>query len=341
MKILYYPLITFIIIISCNTSFAQAPADVSLLIKQGVQLNNDGKYAEAIEIYKQALKIDTGNLYADYGIGYSLLNLDRGKEGIPYLKKVVMVNTHLTPWAYDLLGSIYDKDHESEKAIEAYNEGIKADPKYQRLYYNLGLVYFRDKQYAGAEECAIEAIKFDRKHANSQRMYALVTFHQNKRAAALLGFCSFILLEPKTARSAEAYGNIQHILQGGVLKPAPGEKNQQANDANTNALNQAITKAVIEAGKQKYATPADLLTAQLKGIFIAVGQIAEKQTGDDFFRKYDAAYFYQLAQSPNMAAFGKLISSAANKEDYAKWVSDHNKEVMDLDNWVNATERGF
>ncbi len=139
------------------------------------------------------------------------------------------------------MGNIYDKDHESEKAIDAYNAAITADAKYQHAYYNLGLVYFRDKKYAEAEKCAIDAIKLDPKHANSQRMYALVTFHQNKRAAALLGFCSFILLEPQTARSAEAYGNIQHILQGGILKLAPGETAPQATDGNTIALNQAIT----------------------------------------------------------------------------------------------------
>jgi tetratricopeptide (TPR) repeat protein len=337
MKFIYYLLISLIIIITGGTAFAQNTADVSLLIKQGVQLNNEGKYAEAIEIYNQALKIDTGNLYADYGLGFSLLNLSRGNEGIPYLNKVVKVNNKLTPWAYDLLGSIYDKNHESEKAIAAFNLGIKADPKYQRLYYNLGLVYFRDKQYSEAEKCAIEAIKLDPKHANSQRMYALVTFHQNKRAAALMGFCSFILLEPNTARSAEAFGNIGHILQGGVLKPAPGEKAPQANDANTTALNQAITQAVAETGKKK----ADLLTAQLTAIFTAIGTLAEKQTGDDFFRKYYAAYFYQLAQSPNMPAFARSISSATNKDEYAKWAADHSKEVADLDNWVKVTERGF
>jgi len=183
-------------------------------------------------------------------------------------------------------------------------------------------------------------MKLDPKHAGSQRMYALVCFHQNKRAAALLGFCSFILLEPQTARSAEAYGNIQHILQGGTLKLAPGEA-MPIPDANTTALNLAISQAVAQTGKKKYATPAELLTEQLKAIFIAIGQLAEKQAGDDFFRKYYAAYFYQLAQSPNMPAFARLLNSATDKDDYAKWLSGHTQEMADLNSWINITERKF
>jgi len=339
MKLFIKTLLSLAIIITYGTASAQTIDDAHLLVQQAVQFNKDGKYAEAIEKYNQALKIDSNNVYANYGIAYSLLASGKGKDGIHNLQKVIKAKTTLTAEADDLLGNIYDRDHESAKAIEAYNEGIKADPKYQHAYYNLGLVYFRDKNYAEAEKYAIEAIKLDPRHANSQRMYALVTFHQNKRAAALLGFCSFILLEPQTPRSAEAYGNIQHILQGGVLKPAAGETAPQATDANTTALNKAITQAVTETGKKKYASPADLLTAQLTAIFTTIGPLAEKESGNDFFRKYYAAYFYQLAQSPNMPALARMISLSTPES--AKWAKDNAQQMADLNSWVNITERKF
>ena len=337
MKPLYKILMGLAIAANYNTASAQT-GDAQALVKQAVQLNKDGKYTDAINAYNQALKIDSNNIYANYGIAYSLLAAGNGKDGIPHLEKVINANTSLTADAYDLLGSTYDKSHETEKAIAAYNAGIKAGPKSQSLHYNLGLAYFRDKKYADAEKCAIEAIKIGPKHASSQRMYALVCFHQNKRANALLGFCSFILLEPNTARSAEAYGNIQHILQGGTLKPAPGEA-PLANDANTVALNKSITIGVAEAAKEKHATPTGLLAAQLKNIFTAVGQLAEKQTGDDFFRKHYAAYFYQLAQSINMPAFARLISLSTPES--AAWAKASAQQMTDLDNWVKTTERGF
>lgn len=338
MRPFYKILIYLAIVVNYTTASAQTPDDAQSLVKQAVQFNKDGKYADAIDKYNQALKIDSNNIYANYGIAYSFLALGNGKDGIPHLEKVIKANTSVTPDAYDLLGSIYDKGHEIEKAIAAYNAGIKAGPKSQSLYYNLGLVYFREKKYADAEQCAIEAIKIGPKHASSQRMYALVCFHQNKRANALLGFCSFILLEPNTARSAEAYGNIQHILQGGILKSAPGEA-PLVNNANTIALNRAITQGVAEAAKQKYATATDQLAAQLKNILTAIGQLAENQTGDDFFRKYNAAYFYELTQTPNMPAFARLIS--LNTPESAAWAKANVQQMTDLDNWIKGTERRF
>jgi hypothetical protein len=169
-------------------------------------------------------------------------------------------------------------------------------------------------------------------------MYALVTFHQNKRAEALLGLCSFLLLEPNTARSPEAYSNIQHILTGGVLKAEPGVI-QAPLDARAVALNQAILQGITDAGKAKYATPGDQLTAELKTIFINIGTGAEKQDPGSFFGKYLALYFYQWAQSANMPAFARLISQSMPES--ARWIKDNPQKMEDLDAWVKATARSF
>jgi tetratricopeptide (TPR) repeat protein len=275
-------------------------------------------------------------VYANYGIAFSLLNSGRGDEGIPYLQKVVKTQSAITAWAYDLLGSIYDREHNSAKAIEAFNAGIKTDPKYQSLYFNLGLVYFRDRNYREAEKCAMQSILLDPKHASSQRIYALVCFHQNKRVNALLGFCTFLLIEPNTARSAEAYGNIQHILQGGDVK-APAGSPPLVADANTVALNLAMTKALAEAAKTKYPTAADQFAAQLTAIFAAIGPVAEAQPGNDFFSKHYAAYFYKLSQSPNMPAFARFISQ--NLPESADWVKNNAPQMQALQDWVKGMEQ--
>lgn len=343
MNFLKYPTALILLMLCCHYTFGQNNEDAHALVKEGVQLNDAGKYAEAIAKYDEALKLDPNNLYADFEMAYSLFASNKGDDGIPYLQKVITAGTSLTPGAYDLLGSIYDRDNQKDKAIEAYNAGIKANPAYQRLYYNLGLVYFRYKDYAEAEKNAIEAIKLDPKHASSQRMYALVCFHQNKRVPALLGFCSFILLEPNTARSVEAYNNIQHILQGGVLKADNGSTTIQfsPNDSkDMGTLNMGISLIVV-SGQTKKLTGADLFEYELKSIFELAGQLSEKKTEAEkyFFWKYDADYFYKLAQSPNITAFARLVS-LSNPES-AQWLRDNPQKASDLMNWVKATERGF
>ncbi|TWI98742.1 tetratricopeptide repeat protein [Mucilaginibacter frigoritolerans] len=343
MKFLKYLFIPVLLLICYRASFAQTNEDAHTLVKEGVKLNDEGKYAEAIAKYNEALKIDQENLYADFEMAYTLFLSNKGDDGIPYIQKVIAANTSLSAGAYDLLGSIYDKDNQKDKAIETYTAGIKANPTYQRLYYNLGLVYFRYKQYAEAEKYAIEAIKLDPTHASSQRMYALVCFHQNKRVPALLGFCSFILLEPNTARSVESYNNIQHIIQGGVLRDADGKATillspKDNNDIST--LNMGISLVVL-SGQQKKLSGQALFEYELKSMFELAGQLSEKKTDaeKDFFWKYYADYFYKLAQSPNMTAFARLVNG--NTTESAQWIKENPQPMTDLNNWVKATERSF
>ena len=272
---------------------------------------------------------------ANYQKALALYNSANPTEGIPYLESILQTNSTIKPAVYDLLGNIYDKTQQPDKAIETYKEGIKLDPNYQTLHFNLGIAYFRAKKYAEAEASAIEAIKLDPKHDNSQRLYGLVTFHQNKRVNALLAFCGFLLLDPQNQRAEEAYTNMQSILSGGVLKTEAAAK-----DAATLALNSRLS-AIIAAGKTKNLQGLPLLEYQLKNIFIMVGQLSSKKANKTFFDNYYAVYFYKLAQSGQFSTFAKLVSITADKEAYAKWQQDSIQQVTLLNDWVRATERNF
>ena len=324
---------------------AQDKGSVNQLVKEGVQLNDQRKYADAIAKYNEALKIDPENAQANYEMAFTLVSTGKGNEGISYVEKAIEKSNSLQFKAacYDMLGSIYDNDHQTQKAIEAYKSGIQINPKYQRLYYNLGLTYFRNKQFAEAEANAIEAIKIDPKHASSLRMYALVTFHQNKRVNALMGFCSFLLLSSQGPQAAEAFGNIEHILQGGVLKDGSGKNTilLSTKDSKENeSMNLAISVSVL-SGQNKKLTGMDLLEYELKSIFTIAGETSEKKTDKDFYDKFFADYFYKLAKSDNMPAFTRLVSLSANKDANTKWMSEHDDQVKALDNWLANTPREF
>ena len=269
---------------------------------------------------------ETDDPATNYKTALALVNANKGTEGIPYLEKVIKTQSNYTNAAYSLLGGIYDKALQPDKAIAVYKEGLKAYPQDQNLYFNLGIADFRAKQYPDAELAAIEAIKLDPKHANSQRLYGLVTFHQNKRMNALLAFCSFLLLEPNNPRADEATTNMQSTLKGGVLKDDSPVKTPPADAKETAALN-AIISFTIAAGQTKKLTGNALLEFQLKTIFTQAGQASAKKADKTFFDKFYADYFYKLVQSGNVPAFVKTITTKA--------------EDAGLSDWVKGTERGF
>ncbi|RYE22937.1 MAG: tetratricopeptide repeat protein [Sphingobacteriales bacterium] len=312
--------ITLIVLTFTLTSYAQ---DARSLVKEGITLNNAKQYAGAIEKYKAALSLEPDNATANYQIAFTLNTTGKATDALPYLQKVVAADASpaVIASAYGLMGSIYDKTAQPQKAVECYLQAIKTDPANYMTHYNLGLTYFRIRQYAEAEKSALAALAIDPKHNESIRLYALVTFHQDKRAAALMALCRYLSLVPAGPKSTEAYGNLQSILKGGALKAEPGVKPPVA-DAQTRELNRAITTAVNTVDKQKYTSPATLLSKQLSVLFTQLGPIVEKQTANTPFFSGLAAQYYQLAQTDRMMAFANFISQSGDKSA-AAWVKAH------------------
>ncbi len=314
-------------------------AQQNTLVNTGIQLQQAGKYNEAIEKFKTALLNEPDDAAANYQLAFSLVALKNLQEAIPYAEKVTKTSSNYTAPAYSLLGGIYDASGDAQKAIAAYNEGIKLARADQNMWFNLGLAYFRNKQYAEAEKAAIEAIKLDVKHANSQRLYALVSFHQNKRLNALLGLCSFLLTESNSNRAEEAYTNIQSILKGGVLKGA-NTKGLSPADAKETALFNAIVSNVINAPTAKQLQGIPLMEYQLKAIFTQAGLAANKKVNKSFFDTFFMLPFYQLSQNGHTEALTQLVNKSADANAYEKWKQANAAKATALDNWFK-TMRGF
>jgi tetratricopeptide (TPR) repeat protein len=332
MKIYLKALLALAFVFISLTLKAQDTVRVPDLIKQGQGLNQQKNYIGAIDKYKRALKLEPENARANYELAFALYSSRKGIEGIPYLERAIKASTNaqLSAGAYSLLGSIYGGANQLQKSIAAYSKGVKADSTNQRLYYNLGIAQYRAKQYSNAEQSFINALKLDTGYAASQRMYALVTFHQNKRAEALLGFCRFLMLEPNTTQSAEAFGNLQNILSGGSLKPELGYKPSPATKATAGYQNKLLTKALSSFATRRYASQGDLLNAQLKAVFTALGTMPKD-------KYYFADYFYKLSQTEHLPTFARLISQKAYPEN-AKWLKDNSEKVAELEKWIKDTK---
>ncbi|WP_426669907.1 tetratricopeptide repeat protein [Mucilaginibacter sp. McL0603] len=337
----YHKLSLIILFLFIGTKvFSQINGDAKRLVKEGVALNDSGKYDEAIDKYNQAIKIDSRYESAYYEMGFTLFSSGKGKEAIPYLIKVVALNPQ-SAGAFDLLGSIYDDLKDPDKAIDYFKQGIKADSSYQRLHFNLAITYYRQGKFTDAEVSAINAIKLDPKHASSQRVYAMATYKEGKRACSLLGWNSFLLLEPRSKRSAEALAYIKNILNYGITKT--GEKSITVNVPSTdlNSINLGMQMAVVTAcDNKKNISPADSLTLQLTSVFQIIGEQSDKLE-TPFFSNYYAKYFQKLSISKSMPAFVRYISLSMYKDENTAWFKRHDDELKDLEKWVSLTKRGF
>jgi tetratricopeptide (TPR) repeat protein len=340
-------LITAAIILSVAAlnAHAQDNKTAKQLVDEGVALNDSGKYTQAIERYNSALKADPTYLRADYELGYTLYSSGKGMDAIPYLEKVVAQPGDLDAQTCDLLGSIYDDNKQPDKAIEYFKKGIAIDPKFERLHFNLGISYLRQKQYDAGEAEEIEAIKLDPKHASAQRMYGIAEYEKGNKTQSLIIWCSFLLLEPQSARSAGAFKYVYAILNDGVKYNGPKKVTITIPKGDMKPDDLLLQMTVVNSmddkslAGRKLSTPVDTLSVQLTAVFKMQAQ--SLQNNNDFFSSYFAKYFGQLANSGNMDAFSHLVSLTTYKDENIAWFKENKKQLDDLSNWVQITPRNF
>lgn len=327
------------------TVFCQDQPDAKLLVKQGVALHDQGKYDAALAKYSEALKLDSSYQSAYYEMAYTLFATGKGNEALPYLEKLISLNPN-SGEAFDLLGSIYDDNKQPDKAIKYYLRGIKVSPDYQRLYFNVAITYYRKEMYSESEKYAIRAMKLDPKHASSQRIYAMATYKTKKRGCSLLAWCSFLMLEPATKRSAEAFNYVHAILNYGIKQTGPKSVSITISDSDLGSGNllmpMAITTATdsITTGGKQNLTRVDSLALQLTSLFkIATSITGEKE--DPFVVSYFAKFFNKLGNTDNMPAFARFISLSAYREEDLQWFKDNDGKLTALDTWVSNTKREF
>lgn len=101
------------------------------LVSQGIKLHDQGRFKEAVEKYNDALKLEPDNNNAKYEMAYTYSVSGNRKQTITILEKLLKNTKGQQGQAYDLLGSSYDDEGQSQKAIEVYLAGIKNQPDYQ------------------------------------------------------------------------------------------------------------------------------------------------------------------------------------------------------------------
>lgn len=99
-------------------------------------------YADAKRDYQIYLRFSDTN--PDTLINLSIAQRETGEpqQAIASLQKLPEVMKKSAIY-YVNLGQAYAKDEQQDKAIEAYQQGIKLDPEYSELPFNLGLAYLK------------------------------------------------------------------------------------------------------------------------------------------------------------------------------------------------------
>jgi tetratricopeptide (TPR) repeat protein len=128
-------------------------------IAKGNALANKKKYAEAIEQYQIAAKMDPKKSQATLLISLCYAQSGDLDKGLSYAERAVKDNPSYV--SFYNLGLLHSARKEFDKAIEAFDRALKFNPKSSSAEYQKGLAYSILKQYDQAIPFYQKALKLN------------------------------------------------------------------------------------------------------------------------------------------------------------------------------------
>jgi tetratricopeptide (TPR) repeat protein len=181
----------------------------------GVSYGKLGRITEAIEAYKNAVRIKPAYVEAYYNLGNACSALGRYTEAIEVYKQAIRIQPDLID-AHNNLGIAYCALGRWPEAIEAYNQAIRIQPDDPGAHYNLGNAYCAIGRWSEAIEAYKNAIRIKPDLAEAHTNLGIVYRKLGRFTEAIDAYKQAIKIKPNFA---EAYANL------GIAYLAIGDKN--------------------------------------------------------------------------------------------------------------------
>ncbi len=158
------------------SSAAQQTEPAGVYVDRGILAYEEKKYAEALQNFLEALRIDPESAEARYFVGITYLALDQTDEAIVHLEKARRLDPKDPDIAFNL-GVAYFTKGEYQRAQALFLFVRESEPRRENLGYYLGFIYFNRKEYERALGYLQENVSSDPRFQQQNRFYIGLTEH--------------------------------------------------------------------------------------------------------------------------------------------------------------------
>lgn len=347
-------LISLLLIISPNILLGQNQ-NVEALIKEGIELHDAGEYEEAIDRYNEALDLDSTHILAIYEISLSYLALKDFENAILYSTQVIDSNNEqLSSGAYAVKSESLAAMEKVDEAIELLHESLEKNENKSILHFNLALNFYKKGDTDKTLEHIKTAIDIDKTHSGAFLLNAYALKDKNMWVQSILSFQMFLLLEPDSKRSKNAFAEMLQIMQLREVEE-PVERSFIQQQLMKNSSNNAVSKnelpaLSIENGLNRNfvyhaitSTRDSLKLASeevddfilFKTVNMEIMKILEresKSSNEGIFWTFYIPFFSHIAHSAYYDVYCRYISVSYYPESF-KWWENNTEAALNFIMW--------
>jgi len=323
-----------------SMGLSSAQETIEELVQEGIYYHDDKQYDKAIEYYKKALEIDPLSTLVNYELALSYFTKGDWEEAIKYSDIVLKQRKDNLLQAYMTKGSALDMLGRTKESIKLFEKAIKKEGGHYLLYYNLAVNYFKMNDNVNAELNLLKGLELNPNHPSSHFMLAEIQMNRGEKVPTILPLYFFLLLEPDTQRSVNAYNMLMETLGQGVSKN-PEEPNtiqisfnpDKDKDFGAAELMISMLGAVNDLEELQEKTAEEKFQDNTQSIFKMLGEMKKDDKTGIYWELY-VPFFYGLAQSDHMEAYCNYITQSGN-ENAKAWIQSNNTKLEAFGTWLN------
>lgn len=352
-------LISFLIIVSSSTLLAQN-ISVEELIQEGIELHDAGEYEEAIDRYNEALEIDSTQMLAIYEISLSYLAMKDFENALLYSTQVIESgNEQLSPGAYAVKSQSLAEMNKVDEAIEVLYEGLEKNGDNSILHFNLALNLFIKGDTDKALDHVKIAIDMDKLHSGAFLLYAYALKDKGLWVQSILSFQMFLLLEPDSKRSKNAFAEMLQVMQLKEVKEPlkrsfvqlqlmnndsvnVPDKNMLPPLTVENGLNRNLIYDTIKSTKDSLMAASEEVNDYLlfKTVNMEIIKVLDKESigpKEGILWTFYIPFFSRIAHSKYYEAYCRYISVTYYPESL-EWWGNNSEDALNFIMWFENGE---
>lgn len=317
----------FYVVTYCLCLTVSAQEQVSeTLIREGVKLYDEGKYNDAINLFRQVDENDSNYVWMLAELSMTFLQTKEYDSAIFYASRGLEIPSPQRQGLMRNMGTAYLAAGNPQKSLEIYNEAIKHYPYSYLLHYNQGMTYLEQKDYPAAMKSLQEAVRCNPFHASSHMRLGILMARQEQYTRALLSLETFLALEPRSDRSNAILVYIENLSSGHLDTTYGDFVNPISDNTLFEELDGLIKSRIALNDKYK---PAIKFNANIvKQTTLLMEMLPEEEVAGDFWAEAYLPLFRAIRKEEYIEPFLYTILGSSGKEDVTKWM-DKNKKLLD------------
>lgn len=158
---------------------------------------NMGRNAEALEHLRAATRLDPENPLAHLNLGINLANLRRGDEAMLEFNEAKRLRPQDARVYNEIGNALHNVYGRFEEALEAYKEARRLNPNVPAVHHNIGLMLVRLGKGAEAIAPFEEALRLNPSYQNARYLLSSAYSRAGRYEEAVDSFTKFLQLRPR------------------------------------------------------------------------------------------------------------------------------------------------